>query len=69
MAHSLNLRVVAEGVESKEQSAFFHTQEIHGMQGNLFSAPLPADSMAGLLRDGLTIDDLWGEFARNALSV
>lgn len=43
MAHTLKLRVVAEGVETPEQLAFLKEQKCDAWQGYLFSKPLPAD--------------------------
>jgi len=60
MAHSLNLRVVAEGVETIHQMSFLHKQEIDGMQGYLFSSPLPTDSLTQLLKEGRNVFEyLW----------
>jgi EAL domain-containing protein (putative c-di-GMP-specific phosphodiesterase class I) len=42
MAHSLKLRVVAEGVETEEQLAFLLDHGCQAMQGFLYSRPLPA---------------------------
>jgi EAL domain-containing protein (putative c-di-GMP-specific phosphodiesterase class I) len=52
MTHSLNLRVVAEGVETVQQLLFLHKQGTDGMQGYLFSPPLPTDSLTQLLNEG-----------------
>ena len=43
MAKSLNLRVVAEGVENEEQMAFLRARECGGIQGYYFSRPLSVD--------------------------
>ena len=42
MARSLNLKVVAEGVEQPTQLEFLRAQGCDELQGYLFSAPLPA---------------------------
>lgn len=49
MAHNLRLDVIAEGVETKEQLDFLRTCGCDAMQGYLFSRPVPADEINGLL--------------------
>jgi diguanylate cyclase (GGDEF)-like protein/PAS domain S-box-containing protein len=51
IAQSLNLRVVAEGVETEAQLAFLRQHWCDEMQGYLYSRPLPADEMEALLRE------------------
>ncbi|MGH8743912.1 MAG: putative bifunctional diguanylate cyclase/phosphodiesterase, partial [Burkholderiales bacterium] len=45
LAHSLNLKVVAEGVDSEEQSKLLGLLKCDEMQGFLFSRPLPVEDM------------------------
>ena len=48
MAHSLNLKAIAEGVERKEQLEFLRSHNCDAVQGYLFSRPVP-DHEATLL--------------------
>ncbi|MGO4377445.1 putative bifunctional diguanylate cyclase/phosphodiesterase [Pseudoduganella sp. RAF53_2] len=52
MAHSLNLSVVAEGVETAEQVAFLRGVGCDVMQGYYFARPMPAAQLEALLREG-----------------
>jgi diguanylate cyclase (GGDEF)-like protein/PAS domain S-box-containing protein len=51
MARALNLRVIAEGVETEEQLAFLRRENCAEMQGFLYSQPLDAASFEKALRD------------------
>ncbi len=49
MAHSLGLKVVAEGVETEEQLSLLAMQGCEIAQGYLFSKPVPAEEMTAML--------------------
>ena len=50
MAKSLNLDIVAEGVETQEQVDFLLTQGCEVIQGYLISPPVPAEQFSEMLR-------------------
>ena len=49
MAHSLNLHVVAEGVENEQQYQFVKEHGCDSVQGFLFGKPMPIDELAEML--------------------
>jgi diguanylate cyclase (GGDEF)-like protein len=54
MGKSLNLELVAEGVETWEQADFLLQRDCHLVQGFLFAKPVPSEAFARLLRTGLS---------------
>ncbi|HXA48549.1 MAG TPA: EAL domain-containing protein, partial [Burkholderiaceae bacterium] len=50
LAHSMKLKVIAEGVETAEQLEFLREQRCDEMQGYYLSRPLPANQLESLLR-------------------
>ncbi len=56
MGKTLNLRIVAEGVETVEQHAMLSGIGCHSMQGFLFAQPMPAEQLAeSIEQDGATV--------------
>lgn len=49
MAHSLRLKVVAEGIETREQVGFFRDHGCELAQGYHYGHPMPAEAFTGLL--------------------
>ena len=52
LAHSLDLRVVAEGVEREEQAQVLVSMQCDILQGYFFAAPQPAAAIPDLIRSG-----------------
>ena len=50
MGHSMDLRVLAEGVETAEQLAFLRERGCDSYQGYFCSRPVPAEAFAALVR-------------------
>jgi EAL domain-containing protein (putative c-di-GMP-specific phosphodiesterase class I) len=49
LAHSLRLKVIAEGVENQTQRDFLEAHHCDEMQGYFFSPPVPPDECAKFL--------------------
>ena len=71
MARSLNLSVLAEGVETEAQASFLRSRRCDSMQGYLFSRPLPAAEFEQLLagKKRLQLTDTPPEKAQTLLIV
>src|SRR5688572_18627922 len=54
LAHTLGLRVVAEGVETAAQRDLLRSLDCDEVQGFLFGRPMPAEQAAALLPPGLS---------------
>lgn len=51
LGHSLGLTVIAEGVETEDQLAFFRGAHCDEIQGYYYSRPLPADALEEWIKD------------------
>ena len=60
MAQSLNLKVVAEGIENMDQADFLRSHHCEMGQGYLFSKPLPAKEISKLLEEGRALKSAAG---------
>lgn len=56
MAHSLHLKVIAEGVETVGQLNYLRAHDCDEMQGYYFSRPVPAADFEQLLREGRQLE-------------
>ena len=54
MAKKLNLRVVAEGVETEFQVEFLRRESCDELQGYLYSRPVSTEGMTVMLRNGIS---------------
>ncbi|MDX8400781.1 MAG: EAL domain-containing protein [Gallionellaceae bacterium] len=52
LAHSMNLEVIAEGVETEAQRELLELNGCHNYQGYLFSKPIPIEEFDSLLKQG-----------------
>src|SRR5690348_8349245 len=50
LAHSLRLKVIAQGVETEEQARLLRLLRCDEMQGYLYSKPIPASELIKLLK-------------------
>ena len=55
MGKNLKLCIIAEGVESPEQSAFLLARHCDEGQGYYFGRPMVAEALATLLKTGVTL--------------
>jgi EAL domain-containing protein (putative c-di-GMP-specific phosphodiesterase class I) len=52
MAHNLNLKVIAEGVETKEQMEYLRRERCDEIQGYIFSKPVTPEEVSEMVRQG-----------------
>ena len=58
LGRRLNLKVVAEGVETKEQLSFLISRRCSEFQGFLISQPLPPEEAIGLIKADMTLKNI-----------
>jgi diguanylate cyclase (GGDEF)-like protein/PAS domain S-box-containing protein len=56
MAHSLRLKIIVEGVETRDQLEFLRIHGCDEVQGNLLSKPMPAGEFAARFRNAVAVD-------------
>ena len=56
LSHSLNIKTVAEGVETAEQQEFLRSRQCDEIQGFHFSRPVPTQEMSRLLKEGVKLE-------------
>lgn len=56
LAHNLNLKVIAEGVETREQLDFLRAEGCDQIQGYFFARPCPASDLQDVLLNGYQIE-------------
>ena len=56
MGHGLEVKVVAEGVESGEQSTYLKSRGCHGAQGYYYGRPMRSEDFIQLMRSGPLFD-------------
>jgi len=55
MAHSMGMKVVAEGVETRAQYDLIARYAVDEVQGNLLSRPVTAGEIEALMQDSITL--------------
>jgi EAL domain-containing protein (putative c-di-GMP-specific phosphodiesterase class I) len=53
MGRSLKMRVVAEGIQTRDQLQFLQARHCPEGQGLYFAPPVPAEQLTGLLTEGI----------------
>lgn len=56
IARSLGLKVIAEGVETREQLIFLRAMKCYGIQGYIFSRPLPPEDFLLMLAENRKLE-------------
>jgi EAL domain-containing protein (putative c-di-GMP-specific phosphodiesterase class I) len=56
MAHNLDLKVIAEGVETKEQLQFLKQRQCNEAQGYFFSRPISAQEVSSIFEKQVNLD-------------
>jgi diguanylate cyclase (GGDEF)-like protein/PAS domain S-box-containing protein len=69
MARSLNMKTIAEGVETQDQLGFLSANQCDAIQGFYFSRAVPANELTAMLREGrcIQMSDLTPEQSKHAV--
>jgi len=59
MGHQLEMKIVAEGVETEAQFGYLRRNHCDAFQGHFFSVPLPSEAIPGVLRNRFIQPDLF----------
>ena len=68
MGHQLGLKIVAEGVETRQQLEFLIAHHCDTCQGFLFSPAVAPDEFAALLANGVAMNDEWPIYSTGVAS-
>ena len=67
MAHSLKMKVIAEGVETMQQYQFLKDRGCDEIQGYLLSRPVPPEEIATFLKNSFSVETYLQQVAKNLL--
>ncbi|WP_394779942.1 EAL domain-containing protein [Undibacterium sp.] len=67
MAHALDMTVVAEGVETREQLELLRSLNCDEIQGYFISRPVPAEQIPALMKKAFLLPDDYPELKKNLL--
>lgn len=66
MCRLLDMRIVAEGVETEDQLAWLEARNCHEYQGYLFSPAIPVDAFDALLRRQAMLEEVGGKLPKRS---
>jgi len=69
LAHAADMRIVAEGVENKEQMRILLKNGVDYLQGYLFSRPLPAQELEEQLDNFVRVSEVFSNVQQNRIDM